>query len=319
MHSRTLLAGIDLGGTKIEGVVVDANDNVRVLCRLRAPTHSELGYEHILERICALVDEIRKTIGVELPDAIGIGTPGTLDPTDRTLRGSNTSCLNGKPIQADLEERLRVRVHVANDANCFALAESRLGAARGYETVFGIIMGTGCGGCYVVRGHAPGGRHGIAGEWGQIVIEPGGLLSPHGTRGTAEAYLSGPALEAYYYSKTSIRRTLREIAAAAEEDTAARATMDRLQEYFARSLAVVINTFDPHAIVVGGGVGNLGVLYTEATRQQVAARIFAPRFEAPILKPSLGDSAGVFGAALLTASDADGGTLGNLRMDELAR
>ena len=95
--------------------------------------------------------------------------------------------------------------------------------------------------------------------------------------------------------------------------------MDRLQEYFARSLAVVINTFDPHAIVVGGGVGNLGVLYTEATRQQVAARIFAPRFEAPILKPSLGDSAGVFGAALLTASDADGGTLGNLRMDELAR
>lgn len=306
MRPVTLLAGIDLGGTKIEGVVVDKADNTRILCRLRTPTRSKLGYENILDRIGALVGEMRKTIGAEFPAAIGIGTPGTLDPETGTLRGSNTSCLNGRPILTDLEAHLRMRVEVANDANC-ALAESRLGAGRGYETVFGIIMGTGCGGCYVIGNRALQGRHGIAGEWGQLVIEPDGELSPHGTRGTVEAYVAGPALEAFYERTTNTRRTLREIASRIDEDAAAHATMERLQEYFARSLAVVINTFDPHAIVVGGGVGNLDVVYSQRTRQRIAALIFAPRFEAPILKPSLGDSAGVFGAALLTADAGDDG------------
>lgn len=304
MPTPTLLAGIDLGGTKIEGVVVDGVDPSRVLCRLRAPTHSELGYENIIERIGGVVDEMRGKIGAQFPTAIGIGTPGTLDPATGTLRGSNTSCLNGKPILTDLEAHLGMNVQIANDANCFALAESRLGAGRGYPTVFGIIMGTGCGGCYVVGDRALNGRHGIAGEWGQVVIEPNGELSPHGSRGTVEAYIAGPALEAFYERTANIRRTLRDIASRTD-DAAANATMERLQEYFARSLAVIINTFDPHAIVVGGGVGNLDVVYSESTRQRIAALVFAPSFEAPILKPSLGDSAGVFGAALLGVTGSE--------------
>ncbi len=303
------LVGIDLGGTKVEGVIIDPARVAEPLARLRHPTEAAHGYDHILGQIEKVVADLRTAYAGAFPRAIGIGTPGTLDPKNGLLRGSNTQCLNGRPLKDDLERRLGLRVEIENDANCFALAEATLGAGRGYETVFGIIMGTGCGGGYVVHGRVLHGCHGIAGEWGQLVVEPGGQLSGYGTKGIVEAYIAGPYLERFYEAETGTPRSLREIAGRTGDDVAAAATIERLQEYFSRSLAFIVDTFDPHALVIGGGVGNLGVLYTDAMRARISERIFAPTFEAALLKPELGDSAGVFGAAMLTATENAAGGL----------
>jgi len=301
--ARELLVGIDLGGTKIEGVVIDAARPEMPLQRLRVPTDRDKGYDHILDRICGLIAVLSTHCSEAGNCAVGIGTPGTWDPLTQTLRGSNTQCLNGRPLRSDLARKLGRSVSIENDANCFAMAEATLGAARGYETVFGIIVGTGCGGALVANGRLLRGRHGIAGEWGQLVVEPGGDLSPHGTRGTLETYIAGPSLEDYYRRESGNRRSLMEIAARVLEDDAARLTMERLASYFTRGLAAIIDIFDPHAIVIGGGVGNCDLLYSEPLRRRLSAAIFAPSFEAAILRPTLGDSAGVFGAALLTRRD----------------
>jgi len=147
------------------------------------------------------------------------------------------------------------------------------------------------------------GCHGIAGEWGQIVLDPNGPLSNYGTRGTVEALISGPALERFYTEQSGQVRKLKEIVARAEtqNDSAAQATLERLTDTFAKAIGIIIDVLDPHAIVLGGGVGNIAALYTEETRRKITAAIFNPTFEAALLKPSLGDSAGVFGAAMLTA------------------
>ncbi len=298
-----LLVGIDLGGTKIEGVVIDAARPEVALKRLRVPTDRDKGYDHILDRIGRLIDALNATCPEAANCAVGIATPGTWDPLTQTLRGSNTQCLNGRPLRSDLAGRLGRSVSIENDANCFVMAEATLGAARGYETVFGIILGTGCGGALVANGRLLRGRHGIAGEWGQLVVEPGGDISPHGTRGTLETYIAGPSLEDFYLRESGSRRPLEEIAERVLEDGAARLTMERLADYFAKGLAAIVDIFDPHAIVIGGGVGNCAMLYSQALRNRLSASIFAPSFEAAILRPALGDSAGVFGAALLTRRD----------------
>lgn len=295
------LIGIDLGGTKIEGVIIDPADITKPLARLRHPTESVHGYDHILGQIGKVVADLKATYPGEFPARVGIGTPGTLDPKTQLLRGSNTQCLNGRPLKADLEARLGLSVEIENDANCFALAEATLGAGRGYETVFGIIMGTGCGGGYVVHGKVLHGCHGIAGEWGQLVIEPDGPVSGYGTRGIIEVFIAGPALEKFYAEQSGAPRSLKEIVTRVGSDPAADATLDRLKHYFPRALAYIVDTFDPHAIVIGGGVGNLEVLYSEEMRALISERIFTTSFEAALLRPQLGDSAGVFGAAMLTA------------------
>jgi len=292
--------GIDLGGTKIEGVIIDPERISEPVARLRCATGADRGYDHILGQIAGLVEELRGACPDEFPNVIGMGTPGTVDPKTKLMRGSNTQCLNGRPLKADIESRTGLSFAVANDANCFALAEATLGVARGYETVFGIIMGTGCGGGFVVNGKVLSGCHGIAGEWGQMIVEPGGVESGYGTRGTVETYLAGPALEKFYAQQSGEKLSLKEIVARVGHDAAAAETIERLKTYFARSLAFIIDTFDPHAIVVGGGVGNLEVLYTQEMRDRISEVIFTPTFEAALLKPQLGDSAGVFGAAMLT-------------------
>jgi len=298
------LIGIDLGGTKIEGAIVDPANPSAALFRTRVPTESGGGYDHIIGQVQKLIGELRPHYPGTFPAVIGIGTPGTRDPKTDLQRGSNTQCLNGRPFRDDLQRALGVGIEIANDANCFALAEATMGAARGYETVFGIIMGTGCGGGFVVNGHVLNGCHGIAGEWGQIVIEPEGEVSGYGTRGIIETIIAGPALEKYYASVAGEKRPLKEVVERATQgiDPHATATMARLTDYFARSLAIIIDTFDPHAVVIGGGVGNIDALYSDETREKISAHIFAPHFEAALLKPTLGDSAGVFGAAMLTVS-----------------
>ncbi|CAN5449789.1 ROK family protein [soil metagenome] len=289
--------GIDLGGTKIEVAVLPEEGGDPVF-RRRIPTEADRGYEAILNNVAGLVEAAGYELGTK-PERVGIGTPGTTDPQTGLLKNSNTQCLNGQPFRDDLASRLGVEVRAANDANCFALAEATLGAAKGYPTVFGIIMGTGVGGGLVVNGQVLEGAHGIAGEWGHNLLDPAGNYGYSGHRGIVETVLSGPALERFYEECTGTKRRLPEIVERAKEDElAAIRTLDRLYTMFGKAVAQVVNLFDPHAIVLGGGVGNVPGL-AERGKKEAAKWVFNPRFETPLLLPTLGDSAGVFGAAML--------------------
>ncbi|MBT6146984.1 MAG: ROK family protein, partial [Gemmatimonadetes bacterium] len=250
--------GIDLGGTKIEGVVLPTADTLEPLCRLRVPTERDRGYQHVCRNIVRLVEQMALEVG-ERPRAVGFGTPGVLDPMTNTLKNSNTTCLIGEPLQQDFAAALNCRVELANDANCFALAEARLGAGRGAATVFGIILGTGVGGGIVIDSRALYGGQGIAGEWGHIVLDPAGATCYCGRRGCVETFLAGPHLESFYQQQSGDSANLADIACRAEggQDLAATATIDRLVTWFGRGVATVINILDPHVVVLGGGVSNI--------------------------------------------------------------
>jgi fructokinase len=294
--------GIDLGGTKIEGVILDPEQPDQALHRLRLPTESARGYGHILSQIGDLVTRLEETSGRKRPERIGIGTPGVTVPSTGFLKNSNTLCLNGKPLAADLEKTLGTGVILANDANCCALAEATLGAAQEYSTVFGIILGTGVGGGLVVGGRILTGPHGICGEWGHNPLLDEETPCYCGRKGCLETVCAGPALERYYSARGGISLHLPEIVVnAAEGDSLATETLERLRLKFAEALGAMINILDPDAIVIGGGVGNLDLLYTPRTREAVLKHLFNDRFDTPLLRPKLGDSAGVFGAAMLTA------------------
>jgi fructokinase len=291
--------GIDLGGTKIEGVVLGSTTTLDPLYRIRLPTGAEKGYRHIIERIVELVQTMSTETGAP-PARLGIGTPGVLDPQNSTMKNSNTTCLIGQPLQRDLETAFAIPVTLANDANCFALAETRLGAGRGAETAFGVILGTGVGGGVVVGQRALYGCQGIAGEWGHNLLDPEGPECYCGRRGCVETILSGPFLERFYAARADQHRALPEIAARRLEDPHAAATMERLTTYFGRAIASVINILDPDVIILGGGVSNIDLLYDEGVRE-TARHVFNNRLETRIVKNELGDSAGVFGAAMLVA------------------
>jgi N-acetylglucosamine kinase len=297
------LYGIDLGGTKIEGAVVDASRPDVAVCRMRLPTEGRRGYGHILEQISRLVRMLETESGIRRPERIGFGTPGVIDPATGVLKNSNTLCLNGKRLREDLERALGAGVSIANDANCFALAEALFGAGRNRPVVVGLILGTGCGGGVVVNGQVLHGLHGIAGEWGHNPLRGERTLCYCGHRGCIENVISGPALERHYHSLCQRRLKLPEIVKrAGQGDRAAQATLRRLQSRFGEAIAAVINILDPDAVVIGGGVGNIELLYTEATRRAVLSHVFNSAVHTEFLRPMLGDSAGVFGAAMLTAS-----------------
>lgn len=299
------LWGIDLGGTKIEGVILESIANPTPIIRTRIDTESSKGYDHILGQIAKLVKELEQKSGLR-PRAIGVGTPGVLDPTLLTMKNCNTTALNGMPLQKDLEALLQLPLVLANDANCFALAETHWGAAKqqapGARMVFGIIMGTGVGGGIVIDGKIWNGRHGIAGEWGHNFLDESGGACYCGKTGCVETIISGPALERYYASLTGSPLRLKEIAARhrAGSDPAASKTIARLCHFFGKGVSVITNMLDPDVIVIGGGVGNMEDLYTTGL-EALGQFIFNNRVETPLLKPSLGDSAGVFGAAALVA------------------
>ncbi|MFV0415521.1 MAG: ROK family protein [Chthoniobacterales bacterium] len=300
--SKDFLLGIDLGGTKIEAALVPRNDPARAHCRLRVPTEQEKGYRHILSQIKKLCSQVEEETGVPLPDVIGLGHPGTLDPHTRKIKCSNTQALQEKPLQEDLSALLGRKLVVENDANCFALAEALLGAAKNFRLVFGVILGTGVGGGIVVDGRALHGCHGIAGEWGQIVLDPDGPESVYGTRGTVESYLCGPALEKFFTSLSQQKKRLPEIVQDARcgANLHAAATLNQLTDKFSEAISLVINLLDPDAVVVGGGVGNIDEIYSAETLKKIDKRIFQSQLTTKFLRPQLGDSAGVFGAALLT-------------------
>jgi fructokinase len=296
--------GIDLGGTKIEGVVLPSLNNAEPLLRTRLATEADKGYEHIVKRIAELYRQMTREMGYS-PRRIGIGTPGVLDPRLRTMKNCNTTALNGQPLQTDLEAELGIPVVLANDANCFALAETHWGAVKqeapGAKTVFGIIMGTGVGGGIVINGQILEGKHGIGGEWGHIYLDDSGGSCYCGRAGCVETVLSGPALQRYYAALSGQHKTLKEIVVlAGEGDPHALQTIERLHHYFGKAVSIITNLLDPDVIVVGGGVGNIESIYT-AGRESLGKHIFNNRLDTLVLKPRLGDSAGVFGAAALVA------------------
>lgn len=299
------LWGIDLGGTKIEGIVLESISNPSPLVRTRLDTGADKGYDHIIDQIARLVTEMEQKSGLR-PKSLGIGTPGVLDPGLQTMKNCNTVVLNGMPLLKDLEARLQIPVELANDANCFALAETHWGIARkeapDARIVFGIILGTGVGGGIVIDGKIWNGRHGIGGEWGHNFLDDSGGLCYCGKIGCVETVISGPALEKYYTRLTGNPLKLKEIAARHMQgiDPAATETIARLDHFFGKAVSVVTNLLDPDVIVVGGGVGNMDNIYT-AGREALGRFIFNNGVETPLLKPCLGDSAGVFGAAALTA------------------
>jgi fructokinase len=320
-----LRVGVDLGGTKIEAVVVDVGEGAQrppILARLRVETRRDEGYEAIVARTVQLVADTVADAGLTSAPAVGVGMPGsvTLRRPDGSRSGeplvknSNTTCLNGRPFRRDLAAALHQRlpglarlagggVSFANDANCFALAEARCGAARGARVAFGVILGTGVGGGVVFRsGGEPAvwdGAQGIAGEWGHVALDPvAGPPCYCGRRGCVEQLLSGPAIERAHERRAGTRRTVAEIASRVEHDPDARATLDEVVEAFGRSIATVIDILDPDVIVLGGGVSNLDVLYDRGVAA-VARWVFNDELRTVIAKNELGDSAGVLGAALL--------------------
>ncbi len=299
---RTLW-GIDLGGTKTEGVVVDESRPDEPIARIRIPTESEQGYDHVVRNCASLVEQLERATGHARPGEIGFGTPGSLDPTTGLMRNCNTVCLNGQPLRDDLSRTLRSCAIVTNDANCFALAEAVLGSARGARCVFGVIIGTGVGGGIVVDGQIWNGANGIAGEWGHNVIDPEGETCYCGRRGCVETVISGPALERKYKDLSGDQLRLPEILAGHRTGRNATATqvVQRLCKEFGRSLATVINVLDPDVIVLGGGVGQAQELYESGTIE-LRKHVFHEEPRLDVRRPLLGDSAGVFGAALQVRS-----------------
>ena len=284
--------GIDLGGTKTEGVLVD--EEFQVIERKRVPTNQNNGYESILETIQDLVSDLKKN---NEKTSIGVCTPGALSKDSGLIKNSNTQCLIGKDLKNDLEKILDQEISIENDANCFALAEARLGAAKNHDTVFGVIMGTGVGGGLVIDGKIHSGRTNIAGEWGHHCIKPNGNECYCGRKGCVETYISGPALEKKWNDLTNQTISVSEIVKNSQED-AYKTWKNEFLENFGLSMANVIDILDPDAIVLGGGLSNIPFLYDEG-KSLVYENVFSDTVDTPILKNQLGDSAGVFGACIL--------------------
>ena len=296
------LWGLDLGGTKIEGAIIDPASPDVALHRLRLPTEAALGYDHVVAQIGRVVAQLEAVSGLPRPGIIGIGTPGSTEPATGRLKNSNTTCLNGRPLRADLVTLLKTDLRLANDANCCALAEATLGSARGRSVVLGLILGTGVGGGIVVNGQLLEGCHGIAGEWGHNPMRGETTPCYCGRVGCVETVISGPALECHYREHGGDALRMPEIFARAKAgETLAYATLARLRDKFGEAIAAVINILDPDAVVIGGGVGNLDLLYADETRQAILRHLFNRELRTELLRPALGDSAGVFGAAMLGA------------------
>jgi len=293
--------GIDLGGTKIEFIALSSAGDV--LLRQRQPTPAG-DYRGTLEALRDGVLSIENRLGNA--GSVGIGIPGTLSPATGLVKGANSSCLNGRRLDHDLEDFLQREVRIANDANCFALSEGIDGAASQYGLVFGVILGTGTGGGLVIDGRIRKGSNAIAGEWGHNPLPWQNDLRDDenrqcwcGKTGCIETWISGPGLARSYRTQTGRSAGPEEIVQRATGGEAeAEAVLTEYENLVARALATVINVLDPDAIVLGGGLSNIGRLYHTVPRlwQRWA---FSDRIDTPLLKPMHGDSSGVRGAAWL--------------------
>jgi fructokinase len=298
--SPTLRLGIDLGGTKIAGVALGSDGRARAEQRRPAPRDD---YAATLAAIAEMVAALEQSAAGT--GSIGIGMPGSLAPASGRVQTANSTWLNGRPFQRDLEARLGRPVRLANDANCFALSEAVDGAAAGARSVFGVILGTGCGGGLVFEGRLIDGPRGIGGEWGHNPLpwaeahEHPGPACWCGRRGCIETWVSGPSLAADHARATGAQLSAEEIAVrAADGDGQAKATLDRHAGRLARGLAHVINIFDPDVIVLGGGLSKLAHLY-EALPALAAPYVLGEPVELVVKPPVWGDAGGMRGAAWL--------------------
>ena len=289
--------GIDLGGTKIEGVLLDSAGDIKR--RERLPTPHE-DYSGILDAISALIAVL--TDDKQIP--IGIGTPGSVSPKSSMMRNSNSTCLNGKHLLRDLEQHLGRAVRLANDANCFTLSEASDGDGNDSPVVFGVILGTGVGAGIAVNSKLLQGPNGISGEWGHNTMpEVRGLKRGRecfcGRLDCVETWISGPGLAKTYATHSQKTLSAREIAALdASGESMARQVLDEYFEQLAGSLAAVINILDPDTIVLGGGVSNTERLYQEV-HSRIEKYVFSDHVGTRIVKAHHGDSSGVRGAAWL--------------------
>jgi fructokinase len=294
--------GIDLGGTKIEIVALDATGKVRLRRRIATPT----GYDATLAAMASLVRDAETEIGARA--SVGVGIPGAISPVTGLVKNANSNPLNGHPLDADLARLLDRPVRVENDANCLTLSEAVDGAGHGFATVFGVILGTGCGGGLVVNGRVIPGRQRLTGEWGHTPLpwmtaeEFPGRPCWCGARGCLETYVCGPALAAEA-DGPGARDASPLPARAAAGDPAARAALARHADRLARGLAVVVTMLDPDVIVLGGGLSNMAHLY-EVVPALMRARVFSDVCDTPIVPARHGDSSGVRGAAWLWPPEA---------------
>jgi fructokinase len=304
--------GIDLGGTKIEGIALSAGG--AELARRRVATPRD--YAESLDAIAGLTEELERAAGaVGTVGTVGVGIPGTVVPRTGLVKNANSTWLNARPLGRDLEQRLGRPVRLMNDANCFALSEATDGAAAGAQVVFGVILGTGVGGGIVVDGRCLSGANLVAGEWGHNPLpwptadEQPGPPCYCGKRGCVETWVSGPALERDHTEHTGQTRTGREIAqAAAEGDLEARATLARYHDRLSRALAALVNVLDPDVVVLGGGLSNMAGL-AEATLALLPRHLFAAGANGDpvatrVVRAAHGDASGVRGAAWLWPASA---------------
>jgi len=300
---KAIRLGIDLGGTKVEIIALDAGG--RECLRRRVPTPPD-GYDATLAAVVQLVRDAEREL--ELPPnaaSVGIGTPGSISHATGLLRGSNSVRLNGRPIREDLSRMLGCEVRITNDANCFALSEATDGAGQGAGVVFGVIIGTGVGAGIVVHGRVLDGANAIAGEWGHNPLpwprddERPGSPCFCGHTGCIETWLSGPGLAHDHRCVTGSALAAPDIVTGAlASDPACAATLARYEDRLARSLAHVINIVDPDVIVLGGGMSNVDRLYRNVP-ERLCAWVFSDRVDTRLVRHMHGDSSGVRGAAWL--------------------
>jgi len=284
--------GIDLGGTKIEGILTDKN--YQNITRKRIPTNQDDGYNSILRSIKNLVLELAQESNEKT--SIGICTPGALSLNSGLIKNSNTQCLIGQDLQNDLKNILHHEVSIENDANCFALAEALLGVGKNSNLVFGIIMGTGVGGGIIINGKIHHGRTNIAGEWGHHCLHSDGNTCYCGNKGCVETYISGPALEKTWLELSNLNQKLPDILQSSNNPNFLN-WKKMFLDNFGLALANVIDILDPDMIVLGGGLSIIDFLYDEG-KNLVYQNVFSDIIDTPIVKNQLGDSAGVFGACL---------------------
>lgn len=298
--------GVDLGGTKIEGIVLGDDDGELSRRRVATPIGD---YGRSIVAVQHLVDDLVVLTGAAEDTPVGVGIPGTISPATGLVKNANSTWLIGRPLDRDLTAALGRPVKLANDADCFTISEAGDGAGQGFSSVFGVILGTGVGGGIVVDGRLLCGPNAIAGEWGHNPLpamtdengydERPGPECYCGKRGCIETFLSGPALAADHLLRTGEDLTAVRIASMCEDGVGeATETMDRYCERLARSLAVVINIIDPAVVVLGGGVSNASRIY-ERVPEILPRYVFSDTTATKLRKNVHGDSSGVRGAAWL--------------------
>lgn len=295
MEPQKYKIGIDLGGTKTEIILLNPSDKEIYRKRIQTPVSS--GYEAIIKSLYDLICDTANNVPTEHDYTIGIGIPGSVNLDTGLIQNANTTCLIGKPLKKDIEHLLGRKTGIENDANCFTVAESVKGAAKAYGLVFGVIMGTGCGGGICIDKKIRRGNHSIAGEWGHFSVDPDGAKCYCGNRGCIETRISGGGVEAAYHAEYGRSISMKNIVEGfRNNEPSCVSIFESFLDDYGRCLGGLISILDPDAVVIGGGLSNIPELYTKGY-ERIIKYAFHNKIKTPVLQNRLGDSAGVYGAA----------------------